>query len=307
MNLSQLRYILAVDKFKHFGKAAESEFVTQPTLSMMIKKLEEELGVLIFDRSRKPLLSTEIGKEIIAQARVIIAESERLEEFVTDYQDKVQGDFHLGIIPTVAPYLVPKFLDDFLKSYHDVRLHFYEATTQELIAQLKRSEIDGALLVTPLHDENIVEIPLFYEEFFVFGADLPAKQYIKPSEIDVDKLLLLEEGHCLRSQVVNLCELKEQSNERLNYSSGSMETLIQLVRYNNGITIVPELTALEIRERGAEERVVQFQKPTPYREVSLVVQKNAAQRRFFKELAQTIKANIPDHMLQPENRFVVEI
>jgi len=307
MNLSQLRYIVAVDKFKHFGQAADSEFVTQPTLSMMIKKLEGELGVDIFDRSRKPLVPTNIGKSLIRQAKVILTEIDRFQDSVTEYKDTLKGDFYIGIIPTVAPYLVPKFLDDFLGQFDDVRLHFFESTTQELIKQLKEGEIDGALLVTPIHEATITEIPLFYEEFYVFGNNLPSKKYMSPSEIDVDKLLLLEEGHCLRSQIVNLCELKEQSNERLNYNSGSMETLIQLVRFNNGITILPELTALEIKERGAEERIVQFRKPTPYREVSLVVNKNGAERRFFKELAKTIKANVPQHMLQPENKMVVEI
>lgn len=296
MTLSQLEYLIAVAESGHFGKAAEQLEVTQPTLSMMIKKLEEELDVVLLDRSIKPIRPTQVGETVIQQAKNILAESARINELVREFSDELKGNYKLGVIPTIAPYLIPRLVDVLMKDYSALNLTINESQTENLINDIKNGHLDGAIMATPVNDKEIEELPLFYEEFFAFGDfDSQGKEYLLPEDINTSKLWLLEEGHCLRSQIINLCELKDRGQERLQYNSGSLETLIEIVRHHAGITIVPELTAMNFSE--ADKKLIgRFKQPAPYREMSLVIHHHSAKRKFIEAIQDVIEEIIPEEM-----------
>ena len=240
MNIQHLQYVLAVDTHRHFAKAAEKCFVTQPTLSMMIRKLEDELGVKIFDRSKQPVVPTEAGEKVIAQAKMILQEVNRMEVIISELKGEIKGELKLGIIPTVAPYLLPLFLNSFLKKYPRLKIKITELTTRQIIERLRSHHLDAGILATPLNNDSLSEQPLYYEQFVVYASGdekLMKKKFLLPGDIDPNHLWLLEEGHCLRSQVLNLCELrkKELENSNLEYEAGSIETLKKIVDFNNGI------------------------------------------------------------------------
>lgn len=282
MNLQQIEYIVAVDTYRHFVTAAEKCFVTQATLSMMIKKMEDELSVKIFDRSKQPVQPTEIGKKLIAQARVVLQESRRLAEIVKQELNEFKGELKIGIIPTLAPYVVPLFITSFLKKYPHVRLKIFELTTPEITEKLEQQALDIGLLALPLNKPTLREEPLFYEEFVLYTSvneKALKNKYIVPKDIDANRLWLLEEGHCLRSQVINLCGLKNKEKQlhQLDFETGSIETLKKLVDTNSGITILPEL-ALKDMTGDQLKRVKYFKKPSPGREIGIVTY-----RYFLKE------------------------
>jgi LysR family hydrogen peroxide-inducible transcriptional activator len=297
VNLQQLEYIVAVDLHRHFVRAAESCFVTQATLSMMIRKLEDELGARIFDRSKQPVVPTDIGKAIIEQARIVIRETKRMEELVQAEKGLINGHIRLGIIPTLAPYLLPLFLPAFTHAYPQVHLHVVELNTDTIIRQLEDQVLDAALLATPLKHASLNEIPLFYEQFLVYAAPnstLMKKKYILTSDIDIHKLWLLEEGHCLRNQVLDLCALKKKESEnfQLDYEAGSIETLKKLVRINEGITIIPELALLDVSENEMEQ-IRFFKPPVPVREISMVTYRHFIKERLVAAIKDTILRALP--------------
>jgi LysR family hydrogen peroxide-inducible transcriptional activator len=311
MNFQQLEYIVAVDTYRHFATAAEKCFVTQPTLSMMIHKLEEELGAKIFDRSKQPVATTELGKPIVEQARVILKETARLKELVTEKKGSVDGELKVGIIPTLAPYLLPLFIKSFLKKYPLVRLTIIEVRTETIIEQLKSGVLDVGILVTPLADVQLTEIPLFYEEFVVYAAkNEPVwdKKYVLAEDIDVKHLWLMEEGHCMRSQILNLCELRKQvaDHDNFHYEAGSIETLMKMVEANSGVTILPELALQDLSTR--QQKMVRFFKdPAPVREVSLAIHRHYVKRTLVNALRDEILRHIPAKMKESKNRDVVKI
>src|SRR5688572_29826793 len=201
----QLEYIVAVDTWRHFAVAAEKCFVTQPTLSMQIQKVERALGILLFDRSKQPVIPTEAGIVVVAQAKVILREAGRIPEILSEMRGKVEGEMRLGIIPTIAPYLMPLFINKFLKKYPGIKLIIHELITEEIVDRLKKGQLDAGLLSTPLDEKSISEDPLFYEEFVVYiSRDDKSftKKYLLPKDIEVSRLWLLEEGHCFRSQIM---------------------------------------------------------------------------------------------------------
>lgn len=311
MNLSQLEYIVAIDNHRHFVTAAERCFVTQATLSMMIKKLEEELGLKIFDRSKHPVEPTPEGLEVIQRARVILAEVHRLKSYAAELEGNISGELHLGVIPTLAPYLLPLFLKSFSKKYPDVKLFIKELVTSEIINKLKTGDLDIGLLATPLKEAQLNEHPLFYEEFFVYASGnekLPKKRYLLPRELDPSHLWLLEEGHCLRNQVINLCELKtmESGSDKVHYEAGSIETLINMVDKNDGITIVPYLATLLLNS-SQNKNLREFSKPKPSREISLVTAASFPRIKLLSHLKAEIIASVPAELLDPEKKQVTEI
>lgn len=300
MNLQQLEYILAVDQHRHFAEAAKFCHVTQPTLSTMIQKLEEELGVKIFDRSKKPVIPTEEGKRLIAQAREILAESRRFLDLASELKGELRGSLELGIIPTVAPYLLPAFLTSFLENFPDIHLHISELTTEEIIRRLKHHQLDAAILATPLNDPSLYEHPLYDEEFVVYASPkqpLLEKQFVAPEDIQLDELWLLEEGHCLRTQVVNLCELRyaDAEDTQLAYAAGSVETLKKMVDMGHGVTILPEMAIADLTDEE-HSRLRFFKPPAPVREISLVTYRYFARERLFNALAEHIRASVPASM-----------
>lgn len=311
MNLQQLEYIIAVDTYRHFIHAAEKCFITQATLSMMIKKLEEELGVKIFDRSKIPVKPTVIGSKIIAQARRIVAEAGRIEEIIKEESGTVNGELKIGIIPTLAPYLLPLFLREFQTSYPDVKLIISEHTTDTITEKLKSGQIDVGILSTPLHDQSIKEHILFYEKYFLYINAKETgfnKQYVLPANINIDRLWLLEEGHCMRSQILNFCELKKQHEvtEKLHYEAGSIETLKNLVEKNFGITIIPELATFNLT-KAQKKRLRFFKPPFPVREISIVTHREYIKYKLVEVLKQTILSVIPEDMRNQRKMNVLEI
>jgi LysR family hydrogen peroxide-inducible transcriptional activator len=311
MNLQQLEYIIAVDQYRHFAKAAEKSFVTQPTLSMMIKKLEEELDIIIFDRNRHPIVPTKEGEEVIRRARVMIAEANSLKQYSKELKGEITGELRLGIIPTLAPYLLPLFLRSFTNRFPSVKLYIHEMVTDEIIIKLKSGDIDMGLLATPLSEPQISENVLFYEEFFAYASQtekLPAKKYLLPKEIDPSHLWLLEEGHCLRNQVFNLCELKKQTagSESLHYEAGSIETLINLVDRYNGITIIPQMALLNLKP-AQKKKVREFSNPKPVREISLVSLKSFPRKMILDKLKEEIIKVIPIEYKDNKKKNILNI
>lgn len=292
MNLQQLEYIVAIDAHRSFAKAAKACFVTQPTLSSMVKKLEAELKVTLFDRSKPPVVTTGIGAEIVAQARAILKETRRFHAIARGAQHG-RIELRIGVIPTLAPYLIPLFLPRLLKKHPEMKVTISELTTDAITDALMKERIDVGLLATPLNIPGLKEDPLFHERFIVYSSKnerIGRKKYILPSDIDPDRLWLLEEGHCLRSQVMNLCELRERSAEdtHLHYVSGSIASLMRIVDTQGGLTIVPELAALDM-DRTKRSRLRYFAPPVPVREISTVTYRHAIKDRALLALRQEIR------------------
>jgi LysR family hydrogen peroxide-inducible transcriptional activator len=307
MNLQQLEYIVAIDTHRHFGRAAKSCFVSQPTLSAMVQKLEEELQVKIFDRSKKPVVPTEIGEAVVAQARRVLREVERIKEQADDHRKVLAGELHLGIIPTLAPYLVPLFLKKFIQKYPGVKLKISEHITEDIIGKLKSGRLDAAILVSPLQQPAMREYVLFYEPFLVYSSRKHEKEYLLPEDIDPNQLWLLEEGHCFRTQIANLCELWKQSNPTFEYAAGSIETLKRLVETQNGITVLPYLATLQFTP-AERAKLRRFAPPIPVREVSLVTHRDHLKHRLIKVLFEQVKEVIPPELKeQPESYKALSI
>ena len=311
MNLQQLEYIIAVDNHRHFLRAAEKCFVTQATLSMMIQKLEEELGVKIFDRSKQPVKPTDIGVKIIAQARRIISEGGKIKELIKEEKGEISGELKIGIIPTLAPYLIPLFIKEFQEEYTQVKLIISEHTTTSIIRRLKSGQLDVGILATPLEDNSIKEQVLFYEKYFLYVNDKEKgfnKQYVLPADIDINRLWLLEEGHCMRSQILNLCELKKRHEveEKLHYEAGSIETLKNLVEKNFGITIIPELATFDLTS-SQKKRLRVFKAPVPVREISIVTHREYVKDKLIEALKEIILSVIPEQIKNTKKVNILSI
>jgi len=300
MNIQQLEYIVAVDDYRHFQKAAESCFITPATLSIMIKKLEEELQVVLFDRSKHPIVPTEIGQMVVRQGREILFSIRQMKENVKHAGEDISGEFRLGIIPTLAPYLLHLFLPELLKAHPGLVLQIKELPTDQLIDQLKKDQLDAGILALP---EGILELKptfLFNEKLWVFISEEDERlqhKYILPSDIDINRLWLLEEEHCLRSQIMNLCSLKKQSSDSqpLKFDAGSIETLLQIVEMRRGITIIPELSTQNFSaERKQQIRF--FQNPEPVREISLVMYRPALKASIAKAVVEVIKKTVAPYL-----------
>lgn len=309
MTLTQLEYIIALDTHRHFVLASEKCFVTQPTLSMQIQKLEEELGVKIFDRTKQPVIPTEIGAHIIAQARIAVREASMIRQLIAEQKDTMTGELRIGIIPTLAPYLLPQLFKNIREKYPQVNLVVKETITEEVILELKSNRLDCGLVVTPLNDSSIKEDVLFYEELFVYVSKknaLHTKKYVLPTEIDPNQLWLLEEGHCFRSQILNLCELRKYSELHFKYETGNIETLKRMVDKSDGITILPELAVMEFTKQEMK-LVKQLKEPSPAREVSLVTHRDHLKTKLIKLLKEEILSIVPKPMQKLQRKKVVEI
>lgn len=309
MTLVQLEYIVAVDTYRSFVTAAEKCFVTQPTLSMQVQKLEETLGAKLFDRSKQPVVPTEIGIQVVEQARNILAESGKLQEIVSSHKKEVAGELRVGVIPTVAPYLLPKVVACFTERYDKVQLSIWEYTTEQIIQKLKNGLLDCGILSTPLDDRSLTEKPLFYEDFVVYasaGHQVLKKKKIRSTDLEGDDIWLLNEGHCMRNQVLSLCPKQgEYNNKRFEYNTGSVETLKRMVDVNSGITILPELCLNDFSELQ-HERIRRFNTPVPAREISIVTHRNFLKRNIITALQNEILACTPESMQQKKKKEILE-
>ena len=295
MTITQLYYVLAVAENQNFTKAAEKCFVIQPTLSMQIQKLEDELDVQIFDRSKKPIELTDVGKKIVNQARNIVNESYRIQDIVDQQKGFIGGEFKLGIIPTVMPTLLPMFLKTFIKKHPKVKLKIEELTTEEIITRIKEGHLDAAIAATPLEDESIKERVLYFEPFVSYipkGHRLYTSKKINVDDLDVDDMLLLEDGHCFRDGVLNICKVfKNHLDDKFQLESGSIETLVKLSNEGLGMTLLPYLHTLDIN--GEEkENLHYFNDPAPAREVSIIYHKSELKMQIIESLQDVISGII---------------
>lgn len=311
MTIQQLQYIVAIDTHRHFAKAAASCFVTQPTLSSMVKKLEGELGLVLFDRSRIPVVPTAEGMAIVAQARVVLKEVQALQSLADNTRNDEAGELRIGMIPTLAPYLLPLFLGKLLQLHPGLAVSVEELTTTAIIDRLEHGHLDVGVLATPLGITGLKEEPLFKERFLLYVSpeeNIGRKKYILPSEIRPERLWLLEEGHCLRSQVMDLCGLREQGQGggRFSYVSGSIEALMRMVDTHGGITVVPELATVGM---GPDQlaRLRQFKAPAPVREIALVTYRHSLKDRLRKLLRDKVMAAVAPHVDTHRSAQVVPV
>lgn len=309
MTLVQLEYVIAVDTYRSFVAAAEKCFVTQPTLSMQIQKLEESLGVKIFDRSRQPVIPTEIGIKLIKQARIVLTESKKINQILQETKGELEGEFKIGVIPTVAPYLMPAVITSFLKKYPKVQLQVWEYTTERIIQELKIGTLDCGILSTPLVDNTILEIPLFYETFVAYVSErskLFEKKMLSQEDLAQEKLWLLNEGHCMRGQVLNICNYRHNQggSAAFEYNTGSVDTLKRMVEINDGMTILPELSILGYDEDQLNH-VRYFKSPEPVREISIVTTSNYVKKLAVNTLQEEILNAVPERFKSNKKKEVI--
>lgn len=300
MTLQQLEYIIAVDQHRHFTKAAEQCFVTQPTLSAMIQKLEEELDVKIFDRNRQPIAPTPIGVHIIQQAKEILVQVDNVKQIIQEQKEEVSGNFHIGVLPTIAPYLLPRFFQAMVKKYPKLNITVSEMKTPEIKRALLTGEIDAGILAELNDMEMYNHTHLFYEEFYAYIARedaLSEKKTIKSSDLKGEMLWLLDEGHCFRDQMVRFCNINANRKDNLTYRLGTMETFMRMVERGEGMTFVPEL-ALDQMSEQQKELVRPFAIPTPARRIVILTDKKFIRHSLVDTLRSEIQANIPKEMLK---------
>lgn len=278
---------------------------------MQIQKLEDTLGVILFDRSKHPIEPTDIGKQILEQARTIIAESKKIHEIIDDEKHEIRGDVRIGVIPTLAPYLVPLFISALVEKYPKINLQVSEHMTDTMLDLLKKDQIDIGLMVTPLNEEGLKELPLFYEEFYAYVSHrhtLHDQKIVSPTELKSEGLWILDEGHCFRSQMLQICNAKkaERYNNRVLYESGSLEALKKLVDRRGGYTLLPELFTLDL-SKDEQSKLRKFADPIPTREVGLVVKKSYAKNKLLEAMHKEILANLPPVMVSRKNTNVIKI
>ncbi len=291
MTITQLKYVLAVAEYQNFTKAAEKTFVTQPTLSMQIQKLEEELSIQIFDRTKKPIELTTVGKKIVNQAKSIVNEAERMQDVVDQEKGFIGGEFRLGMIPTVMPTLLPMFLKTFTVRFPKVQLKIEELTTDDIISKLNDGHLDAAIAATPLYQDKIKERVLYFEPFVGYVPEnhrLFSKNKIESGDLEIEDILLLEDGHCFRDGVINLCKASKLSKtDKFQLESGSFETLIKLSHEGLGMTLLPYLHTLDISEKQ-KKHLKFFSDPSPAREVSLIYNKSELKMQIINALHDVI-------------------
>ncbi|TVR29056.1 MAG: LysR family transcriptional regulator [Balneolaceae bacterium] len=310
MTLTQLSYIVAVDKYRHFATAAEKSYVTQPTLSMQIHKLEDELGITIFDRSKSPVVPTEIGEKVVEQAKIILKESKQLSDIANFKENELRGTFKVGIIPTVAPYLVPLFLRSFVKKYPLIDLVFEELLTSEVIDKLGNDQLDAGIIATPTEQSFIYTEELFVEPFLGYlshSHPLIDKKKLSVGDLDRTNIWLLNEGHCFRDQTVKLCkEEKKNNRSAIEFKSGNLETLKRLVEQNFGMTLLPWTAVQEFDGNCTNAVIKEFEDPIPSRKLRLIYGRKHLKQTIIHAFKSSICSSIPKELKKTEKRVVIE-
>lgn len=299
MTLTQLNYIVAVDKHKNFGHAAQACKVTQPTLSMQIQKLEEELGIIFFDRSEQPIKTTKLGEVLIKQAKIILREAQKFDDLVLEEKDEARGEIKIGVIPTLAPYLMPLFLKDFMKSNQHIKVVIEELQTEQVIAKLEDGDLDLGILVTPIEHEGLKFEPVFYEPFMAYVSDkssLAKQARVDQKDLNSSDLWLLTDGHCFREQSLLICKNRKKTsdqNKNLLFESGSLETLKKMIDQESGFTLLPYLATLDIKN---SKKLKEFNQPIPTREVSLIYSQYFRKNKIKDNLIESIQKNLPKEL-----------
>lgn len=312
MTLTQLEYLVAVEKHGNFSKAAESCFVTQPTLSKQIQKLEEELGILIFNRDKNPVIPTEIGEKIIEQAKQILKEKEKLNILLQIERGEFIGILRIAVIPTVSSYLIPMFISNFTNKYPNVELIIDEVTTDEIMNGLEKGDFDLGIIALRSNNREFITETLYYEPFVAFlppNHRLIKKSKLSQDDLNVKDFLLLKEGHCLRDQVLSICRVTEnewiEKNNKVIFESGNLETLIKLVDKNFGMTLIPYLALQYISDKEKLKQIKEFQDPIPKREIGIVYTNTFYKTHLLKALKEEILKVIPDELKKKSDGLVV--
>ena len=308
MNIQQLEYILAVDQFRHFAKAAEHCHVTQPTLSMMIQKLEDELGVKLFDRTAQPVKPTPAGTKVIEQARVVLYQTSLIKDIVKEEEQSLSGTFRLAVLPTIAPYLLPRFFAQLTERYPDLDIRILEMKTTPSLAALQRGEIDAAIIANQPKEPQLQAQTLFYEQFFGYvakGDPLFKKALIRTADISDEHLWLLDEGHCFRDQLLRFCQMEKVKVRQAAYRLGSMETFMRMVESGNGVTFIPQLATLQLSQEQLK-LVRPFAIPKPTREIMWVTRTDFVRHSIAQILIDNIRQAVPKemHTLQVGQKIV---
>lgn len=299
MNIQQLEYILAVDQFRHFAKAAEHCRVTQPTLSMMIQKLEDELGVKLFDRNTQPVRPTPPGRKVIDQARVVLHQTALIKDIVNEEEQSLKGTFRLSVLPTIAPYLLPRFFQQLAEEHEDLDIRVQEMQTIPTITALINGDIDAAIIASQPIEQQLQGETLYYEAFFGYVSpqeNVFKNELIRSSDISGERLWLLDEGHCFRDQLMRFCQLEKVKLHQAAYRLGSMETFMRMVESGNGITFIPELAVLQLSEEQ-KKLVRPFAIPKPTREIVLITRKDFIRHSIGSILSEAIKKSVPKELL----------
>ena len=296
MNIQQLEYIIAVDKFRHFAKAAEHCNVTQPTLSMMIQKLEDELGAKIFDR--QPVQPTVAGKKVIEQAKVVLFQASKIKDIVVEEEENIEGEFRLAVLPTIAPYLLPRFLQKIKQKYPTLDLRIYEMKTSPTLKALADGEIDAAIIANKPTYPMLKGEVLYYEQFYVYtSVNEPAfkKDVIRSADISDERLWLLDEGHCFRDQMMRFCQMEKVRLNQASYRLGSLETFMRMVESGNGITFIPELAVLQLDDER-KKLVRPFAIPKPTREIVWTTRNDFIRNKVAEVITSEVKKSVPKEM-----------
>lgn len=301
MNLRDLKYLVTVADTHHFSQAAERCFVSQPTLSGQIKKLEEELGVTLFERTKRSVETTHLGDAIVAQARQVLEQAEALRQLAQSYQDPLVGPLRIGAIPTLSPYLMPLILKPLKKQYPHINLVLSEELTDKLLTRLVKHEIDAVLLATPVEDPDFESMPLFDEPFWLVhprSHPLSRKKKIIQADLDGADLLLLAEGHCLAEQAMEVCHIHERNiqGDLADLRAASLETLLQMVAAGFGSTLLPALALKTASARDSDLITRQLQLPDTFRRVSLVYRRTFPRRQVIEAFAGVVLENLPDNV-----------
>lgn len=308
MNIQQLEYILAVEQFRHFAKAAEHCHVTQPTLSMMIQKLEDELGVKLFDRTTQPVKPTSAGSKVIEQARIVLYQTSLIKDIVKEEEQSLSGTFRLAVLPTIAPYLLPRFFAQLTERYPDLDIRILEMKTAPSLAALQRGEIDAAIIANQPKEPQLQAKTLFYEQFFGYvakGDPLFKKSLIRTADISDEHLWLLDEGHCFRDQLLRFCQMEKVKVRQAAYRLGSMETFMRMVESGNGVTFIPQLATYQLSHEQ-QELVRPFAIPKPTREIMWVTRTDFVRHAIAQIIVESIRQAVPKelHTLQVGQKIV---
>ncbi|MGE0528237.1 MAG: LysR substrate-binding domain-containing protein [Bdellovibrionales bacterium] len=306
-SITQLEYILAVEKHRHFGKAAESCHISQPTLSMQIQKVEEEVGFALFDRLKKPVVPTPKGNHFVQQARVLLHEYRKLVDLSRRQGNEVSGELKLGVIPTVAPYLLPLFVEPFSKRYPNVHLKIDELKTRDVLEMLSEDRLDAALLATPLGETGLHERPLYYEPFYLYVAPshpLNARKRIREEDLSGEDMWILADGHCFRNQVARYCTLAAEGGvfPNVHFEGGNIDTLRYLIRTSRGYTLIPALCVETLTATERETFVREFERPIPTREISLIYRRDQWKSDILNALEGVIRAHVPAHLKKLDSK-----
>ena len=294
MNIQQIEYVVAVAELSQFSLAADKCSITQSTLSTMIAKFEDEIGIKIFDRTTKPVTITREGENIIHQLRSVLRELKVLDEVIGTLKDETSGSVRIGIIPTVAPFLLPRFLPSFVRKFPNMHFTVVEMTTAKIIESLRERTLDIGIVSTPLDQDQINETPLYSEPFVLYDEKLSAEGKVKITSLSPHRFWLLEEGHCMRTQVQRICDLENfghPSHSNLEYKSGSIDTLLKLVQSNRGSTLLPYLATLDLAQ-DHKNKIATFESPVPARTIGMVVHRHFLKKKVLLELREEIQKKI---------------